>query len=477
MIVVPDLSKLSSAEKDALIIALFKQAEQVQLLTRRVEELEARLAKNSRNSSKPPSSDGYNKPKPKSRRTKSERTSGGQPGHKGRTLKQVAHPDEVKSHPVSDCVQCGQSLQDCPVQAIERRQVFDLPPIQLSVTEHQAEVKVCPGCQGTTRGRFPESVSQAVQYGPQVQGLIAYLSQYQMLPYARLQEVFAQVFGLELSQGTVDNVLGRCQQSLRGFENAVKTLLANSDVVHFDETGMRVESTLNWLHVASTEEVAYYRMDAKRGQEAMERMAILPEFSGCAVHDHWQSYYRYDCDHALCNAHHLRELIHAEEEHKQSWAGKLKQCLLDAKEEVDQAKEREECALSKDRVRYWESHYRRILTRGQSELPPSPVPTGKRGRRKQHKVKNLHDRLVVHESETLAFIHDFSIPFDNNLGERDLRMGKVKQKVSGCFRSQQGAQRFALIRSYVMTAKKQGINLLDAFVQVFEGKPFIPESA
>jgi transposase len=468
-----DLGKLSAAEKDALIMALFKQ---VQVLSARVQELEARLAKNSRNSSKPPSSDGYNKPKPKSRRETSTRSSGGQLGHEGHTLKQVAHPDRIMPHVVSSCARCGESLQHCPVVAIERRQVFDLPTIRLSVTEHRGEVKVCTGCRCTTRGRFPEAVTQAVQYGPGVQSLIGYFSQYQMLPYARLQEVFAQVFGIELSQGTIDNVLGRCHDGLEEFERAVKAALVNSDVAHFDETGMRVDAALHWVHVASTKEASYYWADDKRGQAAMERMEILPQFKGRAVHDHWQSYYRYDCEHGLCNAHHLRELIHAEEEHQQSWAGKLKQCLLAAKAEVDAARERGGSTLSDDRVRHWRRRYRGILRRGQRELPPAPESRGTRGRVKQHKVKNLHDRLVAHEMETLAFIRDFSIPFDNNQAERDLRMCKVKQKVSGCFRSPEGAQRFALIRSYVMTAKKQGIDLLDAFARVFEGKPFIPQA-
>jgi transposase len=186
---------------------------------------------------------------------------------------------------------------------------------------------------------------------------------------------------------------------------------------------------------------------------------------------------RYDCAHALCNAHHLRELIHAEEEHQQSWAGNLRRCLLAAKEEVDTSRERGGSALSDDRVSHWGRRYRGILKRGERELPPAPESSGTRGRLKQHKVKNLHDRLVAHELETLAFIRDFSVPFDNNQAERDLRMCKVKQKVSGCFRSREGAQRFALIRSYVMTAKRQGIDLLDAFVQVFEGNPFIPQAA
>jgi transposase len=480
MMTLPDPSTLSSAEKDALIIALFEQVQslsaQIQFLSARNQELEARLALNSRNSSKPPSSDGYNKPNPKSSRGTSTRPSGGQPGHQGRTLEQVAHPDQVIHHPVTVCTECGESLQHCPVTGIERRQVFDLPAIRVSVTEHQAEVKVCPCCQGRSRGRFPESVTQPVQYGPRVQGLIGYYSQYQMLPYARLQELFAQVYGIELSQGTIDNVLGRCHTGLEGFEQAVKEMLVNSDVAHFDETGMRVDSALHWLHVASTAHAAYYAMDDKRGQEAMERMGVLPAFNGTAVHDHWQSYFAYACQHGMCNAHHLRELRYAVEAYQQSWAGKLIVCLLAAKAEVDEAKARGEGALSEERVGQWEACYREILKAGEEELPPAPESTGRRGRVKQHKVKNLHDRLVAREEATLAFIRDFSIPFDNNTAERDLRMAKVKQKVSGCFRSMKGAQRFARIRGYVITAKKQGIGLLNAFVKIFEGNPFIPQA-
>ena len=210
-------------------------------------------------------------------------------------------------------------------------------------------------------------MTQPVQYGEQVQGFISYFSQYPLLPYARLQEVFADVFGVKLSQGTIENTLKRSVRGLGDFEVAAKAALVDSGVVHFDETGMRVKPGLHWLHVACTEEWAYDWLDANRGQEAMERMGVLPEFSGCAVHDHWKSYDRYDCEHALCNAHHLRELIHAQEQYQQGWAGHLKKCLLDAKEEVDKAKERGTDILSEDRVRYWEGRYRRVLKQGEKE--------------------------------------------------------------------------------------------------------------
>ena len=475
----PDLSQLSHSEKDELIHALLAHVQdlssQVKRLTARVVELEARLSKNSRNSSKPPSSDGYGKPAPKSRRKKGKRASGGQPGHQGNTLLQVETPDHTQVHELKACSRCGRSLEDVPVTDHECRQVFDVPNLAAVVTEHRAEVKVCPDCGQTVKAPFPDQVTQPVQYGADLQATATYLSQYQLLPFKRLQELFDDIFEIHLSQGTLNNILSKGYTALDEFEAIVKDQIANESVAHFDETGIRVKSKLNWLHVASTENLTYYQHHPKRGQEAMDAIGILGQFQGRAIHDHWSSYLAYDCTHGLCNAHHLRELIHAEEQHGQHWALKLKTCLLEGYAEVQEAKQRCQSSLHANRLTYYERRYSRILREGCVELPILPLPAKtKRGRKKQHKVKNLHDRLVSHKYEALAFMYDFTVPFDNNLAERDVRMTKVKQKISGCFRSYHGAGIFCRIRSYISTARKQSQNTLSALKSAFLGQPFIP---
>ena len=452
---------LSSWSKEELIGLILQ-------LCARVSELEAQLAKNSRNSSKPPSSDGYGKPKPKSQRKKSGRPSGGQPGHAGSTLKQVEQPDQTVVCQVQVC-ECGCDLTGRAAVEVERRQVFELPVMKLHVTEYQAEIKVCPQCGKAVKAGFPAAVSQPVQYGPRAQAAMTYLSQYQLLPFERLQELLHDLFQMDVSQGTLNNALKRGYEKLAEFEEQVKERILDSKVVHFDETGMRVAKALNWLHVASTPELTAYHIDARRGQPAMEAMGILPDFTGTAVHDSWASYYAYECDHALCNTHHLRELIFAHEEYGQQWAARLKACLLEANEEVRAAKTRGTTELLTERLQYFSERYSRILREGRKELPlVSAKPSGKRGRVKQHKVKNLHDRLREHKTEVLAFLYDISIPFTNNQGEQDVRMMKVKQKISGCFRSLEGAKIFARIRGCLSTVKKQGHNALQAMTMLFE---------
>jgi transposase len=437
-------------------------------LCARVSELEAQLANNSRNSSKPPSSDGYGKPQPKSRREKSGRRSGGQPGHVGSTLELVEQPDQTVVCRVGVC-ECGCDLTGCAAVEVERRQVFELPVMKLHVTEYQAQIKTCPQCGQPVKAAFPAAVSQPVQYGPRAHAAMTYLSQYQLLPYERLQELLHDLFQMDVSQGTLDNVLKRGYEKLAGFEEQVKERIRNSGVVHFDETGMRVVKDLHWLHVASTPEFTAYHIDAQRGKPAMEAMGILPDFTGTAVHDSWTSYYAYECEHALCNTHHLRELIFAYEEHGQQWAARLKACLLEANEEVTAAKTRGATELPARRLQYFSGRYSRILREGREELPLLPARhAGQRGRAKQHKVKNLHDRLRDHKTEVLAFLYDFSIPFTNNQGEQDVRMMKVKQKISGCFRSIDGARIFARIRGCLSTIKKQGHNALQAMTMLFE---------
>jgi len=358
-----DLKDLSDFEKQELIVLLLKQNTVIAQLTKEIEKLKDQLAKNSRNSSKPPSSDGYDKSQPKSQRKESGRSSGGQPGHKGNTLKQVGHPDKIEDHKLNRCTHCGTNLSKQTAIDYEARQVFDLPRIEIVVTEHRAQIKVCPCCEERSKAAFPMSVTQAVQYGTRLQATTTYLSQYQRLPYKRLQELFSDLFQVTLSQGTLNTILNRGPHHLAAYESETKAILRQSDVVHFDESGIRVKKERHWLHVASTAQLTCYRIAPKRGQTAMDAMEVLPDYQGYAVHDHWASYYRYDCQHVLCNAHHLRELTFAEEQHQQHWAAKLKTCLLDAKKEVDDAIESGCSSLASSRLSYFNRRYSRCEPR------------------------------------------------------------------------------------------------------------------
>jgi transposase len=284
------------------------------------------------------------------------------------------------------------------------------------------------------------------------------------------------VLGVSLSQGTISNLQKRCYDKLDPFEQCIKDQLIQAGVVSFDETGMRVNQLLHWMHVACTDSLSLYHLDRRRGVAGMDAMGILPEFQGRAVHDHLKAYYHYACDHGLCNAHHLRELIYALEQHGQQWAQRLIDCLLDAKAEVDQYRSSGHQSLPEARQVYYKRRYSRILCDGRSEIPILSEPAKpKRGRKKQHKAKNLHDRLSQHKAEVLAFIEDFDVPFDNNLAERDLRMNKTKQKISGCFRSLESGHYFARIRSYISTVRKQSESVIDSLADAFNGSPFIPQ--
>lgn len=473
----PDLSSLDSAQKDALIVALHAQVER---LEQQVRELMARLGMDSTTSSKPPSSDGYGKPGPKSTRGKSGKRSGGQKGHKGSTLERVAEPDHVVEHRPGQCVGCGTSLEDAVVVASVARQVFDTPdPSPLIITEHRALTVACPCCRARSHGRFPEGVRSATQYGPNVQAIALYLSQYQHLPYARLAECLEELFGVSISEGTLDNMLRRAEGRLEGFETAAKTMLAASPTMHCDESGVRVGGKLHWLHVASTALVTCYLIHARRGRKAMEAMGLLGGYRGYAVHDGLTSYFTFEgLLHVLCNAHHLRELAHAHEAFGQRWAKRMGNALRAAKKEVEVAKAAGATRLEDERLDAIERRYRRCLAAGRAELPQlAPAAPGKRGRAKRHKVVNLHERLVVYEPEVLAFVYDFAHPFDNNQAERDVRMVKVKQKVSGGFRSIGGARAFCRLRGYISTAKKQGRSVYGALRDMVEGRAFDPSTA
>jgi transposase len=480
-----DSSQLERLDKERLISILLALRQRVQELEQtiatqaaEIQELRDQLAKDSRNSGKPPSSDGLKKPRVQNLRRKTGRCRGGQKGHPGHTLEMVESPDHVRVHPVSQCPRCATDLRSVEPCGRERRQVFDLPPVRIEVTEHQAEIKTCPQCGSQVKGDFPSEVTQPVQYGPRIKAQASYLNNYQLIPWARTCELLGDFYGHTPAEALIQEANSAVVESIEPSLKATKEHLIASEVVHFDESGLRVEGQLNWLHVASTDLLTDYGVHPKRGQDGMNAMGILPVFEGHAVHDHWSPYFTYDhCQHALCNAHHLRDLLFVVERYEQLWAAEMVRLLLDIKAEVDAAPV-DQMSLPSDRLDHYERHYDELMAQGLEANPlPTDPPPGKRGRRKQSPPKNLLDRLQKHKPQVLAFMYDFRVPFDNNLAERDVRMVKIKQKVSGAFRTRTGAEAFCAIRSYISTARKHGLNVIDAIYDALTGVPFIPCAA
>src|SRR6266568_2971777 len=448
--------------------------QEIMLLREQVQALQEQLKKNSHNSHLPPSSDRFPR-QPKSLRKKSEKKAGGQPGHPGSTLELSETPDLVIVYPVECCQHCGRDLRDLESLQVERRQVLDLPPQRRVVIEHQAQQKCCPSWKPLSSAAFPPDVRAPVQYGAAFGAVGVYLVQQQLLPYERACEVMQDLLRAAMSVGTLQALVERCAQQLEPVEQQIKAALSQAEVLHQDETGLYVGGKRQWMHVSATAQLTHYAVHAKRGKAALDAIGILKDFAGVSVHDGWQSYWQLGCGHALCNVHHLRELTYLEEEQQQAWASEIKELLLDSKAAVQQVRALGQQHLHPLEVADWKAHYGALLLEGYLANPPDPPPkTGKKGRPKQSAARNLLDRLSKHQQAVLLFLDNFAVPFDNSLAERDLRMLKVQQKISGCFRSEAFAVAFCRIRGYLSTLRKQGMALLTALEQALLGHPLSP---
>jgi transposase len=454
---------------------LERQAATIAQQSERIRELEARLAKNSRNSSKPPSSDPpFNKPPPRSQRKASGRKPGGQKGHRGVTRTLAEEVDHQVVAALSGMCGCGRAWSQAETALLpERRQVIEVV-MRREITEHRiVEGRCACGC--VQRSAFPAGVEAPVQYGPGVAALAVYLTQYQLLPYQRSADLLAQLAGIALSPGTVRAMVATAAERLQAPVAAIHDALVATPVAHADETGMRVGGGLNWLHVLSTAELSAYFSHPKRGAEALEAFGLLARFTGVLVHDHWAAYLRYDGAHAFCNAHHLRELIAIEETiPSQTWAGEMITLLCEANTAANTARAQQLQALPAARIEHFQARYDAILEAAAARNPRRPAKPGQRGRVAQSPAFNLIARLREQREGVLRFLTDLRVPFDNNQAERDVRMPKLKQKVSGCFRATGGAEQFATIRSYLSTLHKQGSDLFQALVLTFQGSPPMP---
>jgi len=460
---------LSTIEE--LTATIIKQAEIIQLQVKEIEELKARLKQNSKNSSKPPSSDGFNKPK--SLRKPSGKKAGGQEGHEGSGFKLTEEPDNYVKHEPHECINCQKSAECQANQTVnETRYEIDIV-IKTNTTAHQAMQVKCPQTEEILTGCFPGHINSTIQYGVNIEALAVTFNTYGMVSVNRTHEILSGIFGVPISTGTISAMVSESAEKVAGTVQAIKEALLLEPVIHNDETGTRVDKKTIWAHVASTAGLTYIEVHTKRGKEGMDAIGILPEYRGTSVHDCWIPYFSYVliC-HALCNAHLLRELTAVLENAKQAWAQELIDLLLAMKmiketlllQGIHEANPEifEECSRS----------YDAILAEA-LEQNPVPVPDGTtKGKPKRGKTGALVDRLIRYKEQYLLFFTDFIVPFDNNQAERDFRLFKVKQKISGCFRTMEGAKDFAAIMSFISTAHKKGISAFNAIKDALLGNPF-----
>jgi transposase len=451
-----------------------KMADLILALEARVSSLEQRLNKNSKNSHQPPSSEGLKKP-PRQSSKKSKRQPGGQKGHVGQTLKFRPNPDQIVQHGADQCQGCGESLVEVAGAVIARCQEIEIPKKPVQVIEHQRLEKRCPCCGQFNQGHWPAHLTGNVQYGRRFKALCLYLMVYQLLPYQRTAELLETLFGYQPGGGSLKRMLEQAYAALEQVETAIKAAIRGSPVGHGDETSLRVEGQTRWLHVLGTLCYTYYYWSRHRGQKAHLADGLVAEYEGILMHDAYRSYFGHSYIHALCNAHLLRELQAIyEADPSQRWTRHLMRLLRTAWAWVKRVKQTGDPQLPVvDQARIL-TLFDKIVAQADQQNQPCPRQAGQRGRVAQSDARNLLDRLIQYKAAYLRFVSDFRVPFDNNLAERDLRMSKLQQKISGCFRTSQGADIFCRVRGYISTLRKQGLDLLSALYSLYTDTPFFP---
>ena len=438
-----------------------------------VRRLRDSAAQNSSNSSRPPSTDKPEKPQPKSLREKSGRKPGGQPGHPGRTLQFSDTPKHTEIHPLLEC-ECGEDLSQQPAIDFQRRQVFDLPSLKLECTEHRAEIKDCPCCQRTCTAPFPDDIKAPVQYGKNFRTLLAYLYDAQEGASLRISEMCEEMFGYAVSEATLQTARQEQHQALEPFENRLMEILPQEPILHADETGVPINKIDHYLHCICTPLLTFFAIHLKRGKDAIEAIGIIPKFKGWLMTDFLSSYLAFDnCLHTFCKSHLMRELVFLFEQHQQQWAKDLYDLFLEMLKCIKDQKTRD-APMTKKEFKRWRRRYRHILQAGRQANPLTPTQLARK-RLKQSKEQNLLDRLEAYEDCILAFLWEPDLPFTNNEAERAFRMMKTRLKISGCFRTLEGARRHVRIRSYISTVRKHGLPVLEQLRNALDGRPFIPQ--
>ena len=466
-----EINAIYSSGREATVSFIKFLVERIDRLEAELHQIKLQLSKDSHNSSKPPSTDPPGKKKkPRSSRKKSGKKPGGQKGHTGFRLEQTAKPDEKKDVYPEGLCSCGKNLSLAETIDYIIRQTFGIILPRRFVTEYVGHVVLC-SCGKIHDPVFPDGVNKEVQYDKSVKSLAVYLKHFDFLSYERLQEFFTDICGMHISQGSLVNFVRECGEFLQKPVELIKEKLIVAYLVHCDETGFRINGSRHWLHTTCTSELTYLYPHKNRGKKAMDEIGILPRFTGRVVHDHLASYYLYqNLTHVLCNAHHLRELT-LFEENGDKWATKLIKCLLDAKADIEKKGK-----LPKKRVDYYKMRFRRITAEGLKQYPENKKANGKRGRLKQSPQFNFLKRMKEKMNDVIRYISDPLVPFDNNQGERDIRMSKIQQKVSGCFRSMQGARDFCTIRSYLASIRKNGQSVFRALLSIWTDAIILPNA-